>query len=218
MPILAVAVFSLWKTVRRWGGVGLFALGIVDSSPIPTFGSLDALTVVLAARHKDLWLYYAGMSTLGAAVGAYLTYRLGLRAGQAGLERRFGATRMERLHHHFDRWGFGAIFVPAIVPPPFPTTLFFAGAGAFKYPVEKFVAAAAAARILRYGAFAYLGAHLGRRVTRYALHYFRHPQKYLGKSLAITAAVILVAVLASIIWRRMRDAQAAEQIRQAESK
>jgi hypothetical protein len=38
-------------------------LGVTDRSVIPAFGSLDALTAILAARNHALWPYYAVAST-----------------------------------------------------------------------------------------------------------------------------------------------------------
>jgi membrane protein YqaA with SNARE-associated domain len=199
--MLSILFFSAWSILRRWGGVGLLLLGILDSSLIPTFGSLDALTAVLAARHKDLWLYYALMSTLGSLAGAYSTYRIGYRAGRAGLERRFGAVRFERVQHSFERWGFGAIFVPAVVPPPFPTTLFFVGAGAFEYPVRKYLGAVLLGRSVRYATIAFIAARFSRQVLRF----FRHPERYVTTTLTITIAVILAAVMIALLWKYAQD-------------
>ena len=205
--MFAATVISLWTFLRRWGGVGLFLLGIVDSSLIPTFGSLDLFTAVLSARHKDLWYYYAAMSTLGSLIGAYSTYHIGRGAGRAGLERRFRPQRLQRVNAAFERWGFGAVFVPAIIPPPFPTTLFFAGAGAFQYPLKKYFAAVLSARVLRYSAIAYIGARYGRQVLRF----FRHPQRYVGLSLAITGLILIAAIMASIAWKSTQDLKASGQ-------
>ncbi|HXY77802.1 MAG TPA: hypothetical protein VEH47_03260, partial [Candidatus Acidoferrales bacterium] len=49
--------------VRHLGGLGLFLLAIVDSSPIPTFGGLDIVTAILAARQREPWYYYAAAAT-----------------------------------------------------------------------------------------------------------------------------------------------------------
>lgn len=64
-----------WKLLRSLGGVGLVILGVVDSSVVPTFGSLDALTAILAVKNHELWPYYAAASTAGNC-GAQRTYRL----------------------------------------------------------------------------------------------------------------------------------------------
>ena len=41
---------------------------------------MDVLTIWLAASRPDLWYYYAIMATVGAVLGAYLTYSLAGRA------------------------------------------------------------------------------------------------------------------------------------------
>ena len=63
---------SVWTRLRRLGGLGLILLGIADSSVIPLTGSMDVLTVYLAARHREPWPYYALMATLGAVIGGVL--------------------------------------------------------------------------------------------------------------------------------------------------
>src|SRR5512146_2677613 len=205
MPFAAVAVIALWRSLRKWGGLGLVVLGVLDSSLIPTFGSLDMLTVVLAARHKELWLYYAAMSTLGSLIGGYVTYRLGRQAGRVGLEKKVGHKKMAGLQRAFERWGYGAVFVPAVAPPPFPTAVFFIGAGAFGYPAKKFAGTVTLARGLRYGLTAFIASHYGRRVLRF----FRHPERYLYTSMLITAAIILLVIIVSLLWREWREAMEA---------
>ena len=189
---------SLWTALRRWGGPGLLALGVIDSSLLPTLGSLDVFTAVLAARHRDLWWYYAGMSTAGSVVGAYVTYKLAYKAGMGWLQQKLGAKWVGRVNRGIQRWGVAAVFVPAIAPPPFPTSPFLAGAGALEFPLPKFMLSVASARVIRYGAIAYVAAHYGRGVIRI----LRHPQQYVGVSIAITLSVILVVVIASLLWNR----------------
>ena len=194
------------RVLRKWGGVGLVLLGIADSSLIPTFGSLDVLTVVLAAAHHDLWLYYAVMSTLGSLLGAYLTFRLGHKAGASWLDRKLGHKRSEQVRRLLDRWGFGAIFVPTIAPPPFPTTPFFVAAGAFNFPLRNFLSAAGAGRIIRYCILAYVGAHYGRHILRF----LRHPQQFLLPSIIVTLAIVAVTLVLVLFWRSARDRSPSE--------
>src|SRR5271169_6269601 len=95
-----------WKLLRSLGGVGLVILGVADSSVIPTFGSLDALTAILAVKNHELWPYYAAASTLGAFVGAYITYRMSARAGDEWLEKRIGTKRSRQVQALLKRFGF----------------------------------------------------------------------------------------------------------------
>ena len=68
-----IALFVVWRWLVKLGGPGLVVLGIADNSVIPLTGSMDVLTMWLAARHRDLWPYYALMATAGAVLGGYIT-------------------------------------------------------------------------------------------------------------------------------------------------
>ena len=65
-PFAFAYVFLVWTWLVRLGGPGLVLLGIADNSIIPLTGSMDVLTIWLAARHHEPWPYYALMATLGA--------------------------------------------------------------------------------------------------------------------------------------------------------
>lgn len=178
---------AMLRLFSHWGGLGLVPLAVLDSSPIPTFGSLDVLTAFLSVRHPDLWLYYACMAILGAMVGSYLTHKLGTRTGSAWLERKFGERRSHQVEYALERWGFGAVFVSTVAPPPCPTALFLLAAGAFGYRLRKFFAAVFAGRTIRYGLLTLVAAHYGRRMMRYV----RHPDRYLWISLAVTFLIVV---------------------------
>jgi len=170
----------------HWGGVGLIPLAILDSSIIPTFGSLDILTAFLSARHADLWFYYALMATLGAMMGSYFTYKLGQKTGLAWIESKFGARRSRQVEYALGRWGSGAIFVSTVAPPPCPTAMFLLAAGAFGYEIRRFFLAVFSGRAIRYGLLTLVAAHYGRRIVRY----MRHPGQYLWLSLGVTLLII----------------------------
>jgi membrane protein YqaA with SNARE-associated domain len=174
----------------RLGGIGLIPLAILDSSVIPTFGMLDVVTAFLAATHTELWFYYAGTATLGAMIGSYLTYKLGRRTGRAWLENKFGARRSAQVEYALERWGYGAIFVSTVAPPPCPTAVFLLAAGAFGYRIRKFFTAVFTGRAIRYAALTLVAAHYGRHIIRY----FRHPGQYMWVSLTATLVIVLITV------------------------
>ena len=86
---------------RHWlftlGGPGLIILGLIDSSVIPIPGSMDAMTIVLAARDRALWPYYAAMATLGSVTGAYLTYRISRKQGEKALKDRLSPRNVKKV-------------------------------------------------------------------------------------------------------------------------
>ena len=178
--------------MRHLGGLGLFLLAIVDSSPIPTFGGLDILTAILAARQREPWYYYAGFATAGSVIGAYLTFRMARKAGLDYLNRKFGQRQVAKLLGYFQRWGTGALVVSTVIPLPFPTSAFFAIAGALDYPLRTFIVVVALSRALRYGAIAAIASHYGRRFVVGLRHLGRHS----GWLLAIAAAVVIVMTAA----------------------
>jgi membrane protein YqaA with SNARE-associated domain len=177
--------------VRHYGGVALVPLAVLDSSIIPTFGSLDLLTAWLAAGDPDLWWYYALMSCAGSLIGAILMYRLGKKMESMWIEKKIGAKRLKKIQDAVEHHGFGAIFVSTVAPPPFPTPWFFVVAGAFSVSHKNFITATVSGRLLRYGLLTLVAAHYGRHFLRY----LRHPLHYALISIIVTASLIGAAYL-----------------------
>jgi membrane protein YqaA with SNARE-associated domain len=204
-----IAVFALpvAKSFSRWvyhlGGLGFIPLGLLDSSVIPIPGSVDVLTIVLSARHEPLWYYYAIMATVGSVLGGYVTYRLARKGGAQAMERRFSPTRIAKVNELFKRWGFGAIAIPAMLPPPMPMVPFVCAAGATQYSAGKFLAALALGRIVRYTALALLAAHYGRSMRAFIARN-GHPALWAGIGLIALAAGIYVFVLSGQRKSRQR--------------
>jgi len=153
------------------GGPGLVLLGLADNAGILP-GSMDFLTILLAAHRRDLWFYYSIMATVGAVMGGYLTYRVALKGGKATLNKKFSQRAVDKVYAEFERWGFGAIAIPAMFPPPFPMVLVLLAAGAMQYPTRKFLSALVVGRGIRYTILGYLGAHYGRHIVNFFARYY----------------------------------------------
>jgi membrane protein YqaA with SNARE-associated domain len=147
------------------------------------------LTIVLAARDAKLWLYYAVMATVGSVLGGYVTYRLARKGGKESLARRVPAKTMKRVYGIFERWGFAAIAIPALLPPPMPLVPFVLAAGAMQYSVKKFLLAMTLGRIVRYMILAYLAARYGRKMLPFLLQH-GHPVVAAAVGLVVTALLI----------------------------
>jgi membrane protein YqaA with SNARE-associated domain len=169
-PLFAIA---MWRTLHRLGGFGQVLLGIADNSVVPLTGSADVLTIWLAAQHPDRWPYYALMATIGAVVGGYITYSLARKGGKETLEYKLSKKSAAKVCKRFERWGFGAVAIPAILPPPFPIVPFILAAGALQYSRRKFVGALALGRAVRYTIIAGLGALYGTRITAFFSQYYK---------------------------------------------
>jgi membrane protein YqaA with SNARE-associated domain len=150
--------------VLHLGGIGLIPLGLLDNSVVPVPGSMDVATILLAARDRQLWFYYAAMATVGSVIGGYLTYRIARKGGEEALRKRFSKRKIQKVLKTFERWGFAAIVVPAMLPPPLPTVPFLIAAGAMQYSRTKFLTALTIGRLIRYTIFAFLGATYGREI------------------------------------------------------
>ena len=155
---------EIFHWLHHLGGPGLIVLGLIDNSVIPVPGSMDALTIILSANQRKLWPYYALMATIGSVIGGYVTYRIARRQGKGAMERRFSRRRINKVTKTFEKWGFGAVIIPAILPPPAPMVPFLIAAGAMQYSRNKFLAALAIGRAIRFTILACLSAFYGRLI------------------------------------------------------
>jgi membrane protein YqaA with SNARE-associated domain len=153
---------------------------------------MDVLTIFLAARQQNLWLYYAIMATAGSVIGGYVTYRLARKGGKETLERKFSAETLEKVSKIFGRWGFAAIAIVVLLPPPAPVTAFVFAAGAMQYSVKQFLAALTLGRFVRYSLLAFLAARYGRHVLRIIMQH--------GHPVLIAVVVLIAAGMAVLIF------------------
>ena len=191
--------------VRHWfialGGPGLILLGLLDSSVIPLPGSMDAMTILLAAHQRAWWPYYAGMATIGSVVGAYITFRISRKQGDKALHKKVSARHAKWVTQTFEKWGFGAIALPALLPPPMPMVPFVIAAGALQYSTKKFLAAMTLGRVVRYCILAYLGAVYGRKIFAVVLAH--------GKvALVVVIAMAVLGVVGFLLMRTRKKADA----------
>lgn len=187
---------SLTSKFRHLGAFGLFVLAILDSSPVPTLGGPDILTTILSASHRNPWYEYTAVAAAGSVIGAYMTFRLARKAGEAYLQKHF--TRKARgMLDFFNRWGTSALAVSTAVPFPFPTSVFFAAAGASKYETRKFVVVVLVCRSVRYAAIGIVADYYGRHFIRV----LRHPGEYWVSLSLLALCVFGLSVFAILLSR-----------------
>ncbi len=194
--LIAASLPTALRSVRHWlfhlGGLGLIPLGLLDNSPIPLPGIMDVATIVLSAREEQLWLYYALMATAGSVIGGFVSYRLARKGGKEALERRFSRRKVDKICKIFERWGFGAIAIPALLPPPVPMVPFLFAAGAMQFPVRKFLVALTIGRVSRYMILAYLAARYGRQIIASIAQH--------GHPIAVGIILLLTAISAVVYY------------------
>jgi len=200
--ITLVRLLVGFSTLVNLGGPGLVLVGIIDQSFIPVPGGIDALTIVLAASHRDPWPLYALLATLGTLVGALFTYELSREGGKETLEKKLPRKQIKKIEKKFSEHGFTALFVPCLLPPPLPAVPFLVGAGALQYPRKKFLWAVGSGRAIRYLIVAWLGHHFGDPILGFFKRY----------EIAILIAFGVLIVGASVggyvlrKWQKSREA------------
>jgi membrane protein YqaA with SNARE-associated domain len=160
---------SLFAWVRRLGGLGLFIMGILDSSFLfLPFGN-DMLLIALVSSNRDssIWILYVIVSALGSVVGVLLVDLLMRRMGEEGLERFVKPDKVKRLKATMEKSAGRAIFLATILPPPFPFTAVVLTAAALQTPRKNIVTAVICGRLIRFTVEALLALYFGRQVLRF---------------------------------------------------
>jgi membrane protein YqaA with SNARE-associated domain len=187
-----IIVSKTWRWLRHLGAPGLVLLGLADNSVVPVPGSMDVLTIWLTVHHRSLWWYYALAATAGSVLGGYVTYRIAYKGGKDAIERKLGKRRAQNFYRRFERWGFWAVVLPALLPPPFPFVPFLLAAGALQYTRSKFLGALALGRGLRYAIMAGLGLFYGHQFLRFF-------DKNTKPTVAVLLAFSVIGALAGLI-------------------
>ncbi len=208
MPVSALIAFAAASGFKHWvyslGGVGLILVALIDNSFIPLPGSLDVFTILLSGKQHQLWPYYALMATVGSVIGAYLTYRIGVKGGEEALEKRVGKKRAEKVYKKVEEAGFTSVFISVLIPPPFPIVPVLLAAGALKIPTRKFLGAIAFGRAIRFTVDALLGVYFGHAILGFFSRYYK-PALY-----TLIALGVIGGIGALIYYKRWKSAHPGE--------
>ncbi len=161
-------VRQLYLFFARMGGFGLLGLGILDSSILFMPLGNDLLMVALSVRKPALVPFYALMATLGSVIGCAITDAVSRKGGEEGLDKRFPRKRVEFVKRKIKKRAGWALAFAAMMPPPFPFTVFLASVAALQYPRKKLLAIIAAARFARFSLLGVAAIFLGRKILRWA--------------------------------------------------
>ena len=198
LPEPVLSVLWIWPWLLRLRGVGLVLLGILDNSVVPLVGSMDVLTIWLAASDSRLWVYYAFMATAGAVLGGYFTYAIGREGGKEAIEHKFNKAKAQKLMQRFERMGFIWVSVGAIMPPPFPLVPVLLAAGAMQYPRKKFLGALTLGRSVGYLLVAGLGTLYGDAIVSFFSRY------YMAALLTLIGLAVVGGIVTLVEYLRSR--------------
>jgi len=192
---------SVSQYLIAYGPFGLFGIALFDSALIPLPGGPDAVLILLATARPAWVPIYVAAATLGSVIGCVIFYYISRRAGASAL-RRFSPGKQARVKELIDRYDVLTVLVASVLPPPFPTKLFIATAGVFRFSIYRFALAIAAGRIFRYSLIGYLAARYGEHAKELLAQYY----PYVGLGLAL----LLIVFFAVRNWLKNRGGEAGE--------
>jgi len=179
----------------------MIIIGALDSSLLSLPEINDYLVVGRCFRDHNAAYYFPLFAAAGSVLGCHILYTIVRRGGQAVLRRRFPLASIKRVEHAYEHYGFLAIGIPAVLPPPLPFKIFVATAGALEYPRWKFLVTVMIARSLRYYIEGILAVFYGRRV----LLFIRDNGLVI---VSIVATLVLIGLGVYILLKRRRGAAA----------
>ena len=184
-------------------GPSMVIIGALDSSLLSLPEINDYLVVMRCANAPYEVFYFPLFAAAGSVLGCLLLYTLIRHGGQAVLRKRFRAEHIERVERTYARFGFLALAVPALLPPPMPFKIFVATAGALEYPRWRFIMTVMIARSLRYYIEGTLAVFYGKTVLDFI-------KNYGFTILAIVIGVCLLGLIIYLILQRRQKAVASE--------
>jgi membrane protein YqaA with SNARE-associated domain len=147
---------------------GVLLLAALDSTLFFSFPfGIDAVVIILAARMGPLAWIVPLLATAGSLCGAALTFWMGVKIGEEGLERYVPRRRLKRVRARIKTGGAIALAALDLIPPPFPFTPFVLAAGALEVQRWTFFITLAVCRFSRFGAEAILAVIYGRRILQW---------------------------------------------------
>ncbi len=177
----------------------MIVIGALDSSLLSLPEINDYLVVGRCYKDPTAAFYFPLFAAIGSVIGCNLLYTIVRRGGQAVLRKRFNLEHIKRVEKAYERFGFLAIGLPAILPPPLPFKIFVATAGALEYPRWKFLLTVMIARSLRYYVEGILAVYYGRRVLL-----FIRDNGLVVVSIVATLVLIGVIIYLIVNWRKAK--------------
>ena len=144
---------------------GLWLIAALDSTMVFFLPlAVDIAVVILVSRSRELFWLYPILASAGSLCGAVLTYYIGRRLGDVGLERYVPKKRLAGFRRRIEEKGAVALAILDLIPPPFPFTACVLAAGALKVDTLLFFVTLFLTRLFRFGLEAVLAYFYGRTI------------------------------------------------------
>jgi membrane protein YqaA with SNARE-associated domain len=175
----------------------MILIGALDSSLLSLPEINDYLVVARCYSDPKSVFYFPLFAATGSVLGCLVLYTIMRRGGQAVMRRRFSAENIAKVERAYARFGFLALAVPAVLPPPMPFKIFVATAGALEYPRWRFMLTVMIARSVRYIVEGTLAVFYGEQV----LDFMRANGLYI---LSGVGALLVVGVGGYVLFKHIR--------------
>ena len=199
-------LITIFGFLMSWWG--LWLLAALDSTMVffLPFG-IDIAIIILASRSHELFWLYPILASGGSLCGAAITYYVGRRLGEAGLEHFVSKNQLNRFRRRIEDKGAVALAVLDLIPPPFPFTACILAAGALKVSTPLFFITLGLTRLLRFGAEAVLAYFYGRQIINWLES---DTVQYIGLSLFAAAVIGTVVTIGQLVHKTRAHRRPAE--------
>ena len=179
---------------EQLGAPGLAVLAYVESSFVSIPEAVDLLLFRLVTDDPAHVVWYAGVCAAASTAGCGTLYVIGLK-GEHLVHRWVHASKLDDGLRLFKRYGLLTVFVPSLIPTPFPMKVFLLLSGVSGIGAVRFFVVMGLGRVLRYGAEAWLA-------LRYGLETMDFVDAHAGTVTAAVLGALVVALAAWVVWRR----------------
>jgi membrane protein DedA with SNARE-associated domain len=159
-------VKTLFNFFARLGLWGILLLAALDSSfLVAPFGN-DLLLVGLVSSHRHIGytILCVVVASIGSILGVFIIDLIMRKAGEEGLSHFVKPKQLKKLKKKIDKHAGLAMFLAALIPPPFPFTAAVMTASALQAPRKKLFLTVFAGRLLRFGIEGILAIFFGKQV------------------------------------------------------
>lgn len=169
----------------------LFVIAFAEASffPIPP----DILMIAILLINAERWIFYAGLTTVGSVLGAFLGYLIGWgfyeAIGQHIVEIYNLQNLVNVIGEKFSGHAFFTVFIAAFTPIPFK--IITISAGIFKISLWKMILASIIGRGSRFFAVAFITKIFGKKLNSFIFKYFN----------IFSFAVIIIAILVFLLFK-----------------
>ena len=147
---------------------------------------VDIAVIILCSHSPRLFWLYPIIASAGSLCGAIVTYYVGRRLGEAGLEHFVPKKRLSTIQRRIEDKGAIALGVLDLIPPPFPFTACILAAGALKVSTPLFFITLAVTRLFRFGVEAVLAYFYGPQIINWLQSDI---VEYVGTGLLVVAVI-----------------------------